>query len=98
MSWAPVLVLAGGTYLFRLAGLLLADRLNLPASTRRYCDLAAVALLMALAVTAAVADGHTFAGWERPTGVVAGVIAAWYRLPFVVVVIIAAGVTALVRL
>lgn len=98
MNWAPVLVLAGGTYLFRLSGLLLADRLKLPASTRRYFDLAAVALLMALAITAAVADGRSFAGWERPAGVVAGAIAAWYRLPFVVVVIIAAGVTALLRL
>ena len=34
----------------------------------------------------------------RPVGVLAGVIAAWRRLPFVAVVIIAAATAALLRL
>ena len=43
-------------------------------------------------------NGHDFAGWARPTGVlVAGILAA-RRAPFPVVVIAAAGVTALLRL
>ncbi|HUP47457.1 MAG TPA: AzlD domain-containing protein [Thermoanaerobaculia bacterium] len=97
MTWAPLLVLAGGTYLFRVSGLLLADRLRLPAHVRRAIDLSAVALLIALAVTAAIMDGNRFAGWARFAGVTAGGIAAWHRIPFAFVVLIAAAVTALLR-
>ena len=55
-------------------------------------------LLVALAATSALLQGHGFAGWARPAGVlVAGILAA-RRAPFPVVVIAAAAVTALLRL
>jgi branched-subunit amino acid transport protein len=95
--WMAVLALAAGTYLLRVSGLLLADRLQLSPDVRRLFNYAAVALLMALVVTAAIFDGNRLAGWERPAGVAAGGIAAWYRLPFVIVVVLAAGVTAVLR-
>lgn len=97
MTWHAVLVLAAGTYLLRLSGLLLADRLQLSPEVRRYFNYAAIALLMALVVTAAIFDGNRLAGWERPAGVAAGGFAAWHRLPFVVVVVLAAAVTAILR-
>lgn len=97
MIWYAVLVLAAGTYLLRVSGLLLADRLELPAEVRRYLDFAAIALLMALVVTASLTNGNSFAGWERPAGVATGGVAAWYRLPFVLVVVLAASTTALLR-
>jgi branched-subunit amino acid transport protein len=93
-----VVSLALGTYGLRLAGVVLADRLELPETVTRLLPLAAVALLAALAATAALTDAGAFAGVARPVGVLAGVIAAWRRLPFIVVVLIAAATAAGLRL
>jgi len=97
MTWTTLLVLAAGTYLLRLAGLALRDRLSLPARVERYVDLGATALLVALVATAALLDGGAFAGWARPAGVAVGALAAWRRAPFVLVVLLAAGTTAGLR-
>ena len=97
MTWPALLVLAAGTYLTRIAGLVLRDRLRLPARVERYVDLGATALLVALVATAALLDGGAFAGWARPAGVAVGALAAWRRAPFVLVVVLAAGTTAGLR-
>lgn len=98
MSWPALLTLAAGTYLTRLTGLLLRGRVTLPQRLERYADLGATALLVALVATAALTDGDGFAGWARAAGVTAGGVAAWLRVPFVLVVLLAAGVTAGLRL
>ncbi|MCD0449894.1 AzlD domain-containing protein [Actinocorallia sp. API 0066] len=97
MPLLAVLVLAVGTYAFRLAGPLAARRFDLE---RLRAPLAAVAvvLLVALAATSALAEGQHFAGWARPTGVAVAAVLAWRRASFVVVVLAAAGVTAGLRL
>ncbi len=97
MTWPALLTLAAGTYLMRLAGLVLRNRLRLPARVERYVDLGATALLVALVATAALLDGGAFAGWARPAGVAVGALAAWRRAPFVLVVVLAAGTTAGLR-
>jgi branched-subunit amino acid transport protein len=97
VSWTPLLILAAGTYSLRLAGLVLRERLRLPARVERYVDLGATALLVALVTVSALLDGDTFAGWARPAGVLAGALAAWRRAPFVVVVVLAAATTAGLR-
>ena len=97
MTWTALLVLAAGTYSLRLAGLVLRERLRLPARVERYVDLGATALLVALVATAALLDGGAFAGWSRPAGVAVGALAAWLRAPFVLVVVLAAGTTAGLR-
>ena len=97
MTWPAVLSLAAGTYLLRLAGLVLRDRVRVPDRLERYVDLGATALLVALVATAAlVADGG-LAGWARPAGVLVGGLAAWRRALFVLVVVLAAGTTAGLR-
>ena len=98
MTWAAVLVLAAGTYAFRLAGPVLRERLHVSAAVQRLLMLGTVALLAALIATAAFTDGGGFAGWARPAGVAVGAAAALRRLPFVVVVIAAAGTTAGLRM
>lgn len=95
---AVIAVLAVGTYSMRLAGAALGGRLQLSPGVARILPLAAVALLAALAATAALTDANSFAGVARPVGVLAGVLAAWRRLPFVLVVVIAAATAALLRL
>ena len=54
--------------------------------------------ILLLAATAALTSGHGFAGWARPAGVLVGGVLAARRAPFPVVVLAAAGVTALLRL
>jgi branched-subunit amino acid transport protein len=98
VTWPAVLSLAGGTYLIRLTGLLLRGRVTVPARVERYLDLGATALLVALVAVSTFTQDGGFAGWARPLGVVVGAAAAWWKVPFVLVVILAAGTTALLRL
>lgn len=95
---AAIVALAVGTYLLRLSGVLLRDRLVLPERVRRLLPLAAAALLAALTATAALTEGAGFAGVARPAGVLVGALLAWRRAPFVVVVVAAAATAAGLRL
>ncbi|MGW0433801.1 AzlD domain-containing protein [Micromonospora sp. NPDC003197] len=95
---AVILALAIGTYAFRLAGVVLHDRLDLPGWLRQLLPVAAATLLAALAATATLTEGGVFAGLARPVGVLVGVGLAWLRAPFVLVVVAAAATTALLRL
>lgn len=98
MPVAAIAALAALTYGMRFAGPLLRGRVTVPASTERLFADAATVLLIALAATSALTEGHGFAGWARPAGVLAGGVLAARRAPFPVVVLAAAGVTALLRL
>ncbi|WP_399928146.1 AzlD domain-containing protein [Streptomyces kanamyceticus] len=95
---ACVLVLAAGTYAFRLAGPVLHGRVELSARVQELLTVGATVLLVALLATGALTQGQEFAGWARPAGVVVGGVLAWRRAPFVVVVVGAAAVTGLLRL
>jgi branched-subunit amino acid transport protein len=98
VTWVAIVALAAGTYALRVAGPLLRSRLRVPDGVQQYLSMSAVALLAALVATATLFAGTAFAGWARPAGVLVGALCAWRRLPFVVVVIVAAGTTALLRL
>ncbi|MER5299071.1 AzlD domain-containing protein [Streptomyces lasiicapitis] len=95
---ACVLALAAGTYVFRLAGPLLHGRVELPVRVQELLTVGATVLLVALLATGALTEGQDFAGWSRPAGVLVGGVLAWRRAPFAVVVVGAAGATALLRL
>lgn len=95
---AAVLVLAAGTFAFRFAGPLLRDRMSVSGRAEELMTTAALVLLAALVATTALSEGADFAGYARPAGVAVGGVLAWRRLPFVAVVLTAAGVTALLRL
>jgi branched-subunit amino acid transport protein len=92
-----LLVLAVGTYAFRLVGPVLHGRVTLPPRAQELLSAGAVVLLVALLATGALTDGGGFAGWARPAGVLVGGVLAWYRAPFAVVVVGAAGATAVLR-
>ncbi|MDG4788907.1 AzlD domain-containing protein [Micromonospora sp. WMMD1102] len=98
MLIAVILTLALGTYVLRLSGVVLRDRLALPGEVSRLLPMAAAGLLAALAVTAALTEAGAFAGFARPAGVLVGAVLAWRRAPFVAVVVAAAGTAALLRL
>jgi branched-subunit amino acid transport protein len=92
-----IIVLGVGTYALRLLGAILRERGSLPEPLARLLPLGAAALLMALVATAALTDAGHVAGVARPVGVLAGAVAAWRRLPFLAVVVIAAATAAGLR-
>jgi branched-subunit amino acid transport protein len=98
MTWAAIAVLAMGTYAFRLAGPMLRSRLTIPDQAQRYLALAAVVLLAALVATATLIDRGGFVGWARPAGVAVGALMAYRKMPFVLVILAAAGTAAVLRL
>jgi branched-subunit amino acid transport protein len=93
-----IAVLGVGTYCLRFIGVLIGDKVRLSPLVERLLPLGAVALLAGLAATAALLDAGHFTGAARPAGVLAGVLAAWLKLPFIAVVLIAAAVAAGLRL
>ncbi|MFF8934605.1 AzlD domain-containing protein [Streptomyces paradoxus] len=89
--------LAVGTFLLRLSGPALRARVAFPERAEKLLEVSAVVLLAALAATAALTEGHAFAGFARPAGVLVGGVLAWRKAPFLVVVLAAAGTAALLR-
>jgi len=92
-----VVLLAAGTYGFRVCGPLLHRRVELSGRVRQLLSVAASVLLCALVATSALTAGHSFAGWARPAGVLVGGILAARRAPFLIVVVAAAATTATLR-
>ncbi|MEV7777208.1 AzlD domain-containing protein [Kitasatospora sp. NPDC088351] len=98
MSLLAILLLAAGTYAFRVAGPTLGHRLTISDRLRHLLAVAAAVLLVALVATGALTQGHGFAGWARPAGVLVAGVLALRRAPFPVVVVAGAATTALLRL
>ena len=97
MSWAAVMVIAGGALLFKVAGTFgLGQLMERPA-------MRAIGLLLPPALLAALVGVQTFTtGTDlvidaRAAGVIAGAVAVWRQAPFWLVVVLAAAVTAGVR-
>ena len=95
-------VLVGGTvlgcYLLKLAGYLVPARVLDHPQVRRAVELLPVALLAALVVVEAVANGrHIDLDGPRLGGFAVGAVAVWRRAPFLVVVISAAVTAAVLR-
>ena len=97
--WWLVGLTIAGCYLLKLAGYLVPERVLQHGPTRRAVELLPVALLAALVVVEAVADGrHYDFDWARLAGFAVGAVAVWRRLPFLVIVVAAGLTTALLRL
>jgi branched-subunit amino acid transport protein len=94
----PVVVAAGvGCYLLKLAGLSVPARVLERPLVRRIAGLVPVALLAALVAVQVAASGQRLVLDERLVGLGAAVVLLVARAPFLLVVVGAATVTALVR-
>lgn len=93
-----LLALALGTYGLKAAGpLALGGDRRLPPLIERLAAALPAALLAALVATSTLVTGGTWTVDARLVGLGAATLALWRRLPFVVVVLVAAGATALAR-
>lgn len=92
-----LIILATGTFAMKAAGpLVLGDR-RLPVRLQMFVDLLPAALLAALALVSTVGDGRSIVIDARLAGMLVAGIALWRRAPFVVVIVVAAAATAIVR-
>lgn len=107
MSWTTILTLAGGAYLFKALGLLVfgpavgaggAAGSRPDGAAMRVGRLLPPALLAALVVSQTVVTGSRLVIDARLAGVMAGAVAVWRGAPFWLVLVVAASVTALLRL
>ena len=97
-AWATVGGLAVATAVIKAAGPVIFGGRALPPRLARVIPLLPAALLAALVVTETFGGpGRTLVLDARAAGVAAAGVALWRRLPLVVVMVVAAGVTALVR-
>lgn len=95
--WPTILIASGAAYALKLIGYVVPQRwLDAPTS-RRVTALIPVALLSALIGIWTLVDGSTITIDARVPGVLAALIALLLRAPFLVVIVTAAAVTAVVR-
>jgi len=97
MSWTFVLVLAGTAYAFKFLGLVVVGGRTLPAAVDRCLALIPSALIAAITVANTFGNGQALQIDARAAGVAVSVVAAWRRLPLIVVIVLGAAATALVR-
>jgi branched-subunit amino acid transport protein len=97
--WSLVLATIVGCYVFKVAGYLVPTRVLDRAGVRRVVELLPVALLAALVVVEAIANGrHIELDGPRLAGFAVGAVAVWRRAPFLVIVVVAAATAGLLRL
>jgi branched-subunit amino acid transport protein len=97
-TWIVVAVVGLFTVVFKAAGPVFLGRRSLPARVQSVVDLLAPVMLTALVVTQTVGSGGELEIDARVPGVAAAGIAIWRGMPLVGAMVVAATVTALVRL
>ena len=97
MSWTLVLVLGAGAYPFKVIGLVVIGARELPPVAERCLALIPAALLSALIVKDTFSIGQDLVLDARAAGVAVAALATWRKAPIVLVIVIGAAVTAVVR-
>jgi len=97
MTWGLVFGLAAGAYAFKVLGLVIVGDRALPARLERCLALIPAALLAAIVAKDSLSVGQHLQIDARLVGVGAAIVAAWRKLPVIVVILIGAGATAVVR-
>jgi branched-subunit amino acid transport protein len=96
-TWLAVLVVGLATVALKATGPVLVGGRALPDWVMNVVSLFAPALLAALVITQAFADGERLVLDARSAGLGAGAVAAVLRAPLALVIVVAAAATALVR-
>ena len=97
IGWVAMFVLGAGVYTQRLVGMAAVDTARMPARWQAVVGRVPLAIIAAvIALQAGTASGSLELD-ARIVGVAAAGVCAWRRLPLVVIVVVAAGVTAALR-
>ncbi len=98
MLWIGIIVGALGCYLFKLAGLSVPRSVLERPRVQRIAALLPIVLLAALVAVQTFSFGSELVLDARAAGLAVAGVAVWRKLPFLVVVALAAFTTAMVRL
>jgi uncharacterized membrane protein len=97
MLVVAILVLAAGTLAMKALGPLASAGRELPPRLQQLVELLPAALLAALVANQTFADGAEMSVDARIVGLAVAAVAVALRAPFILVVVLGAGATALVR-
>ena len=96
-AWIVIGALAVINGTIKAAGPVIAGSRELPESLRRFIHASVPALVAALIVTGTFADGRRLVLDERAVGLAVAALALAFRAPLIIVLVAAAGATALLR-
>ena len=96
-AWIVIGALAVVNFAIKATGPVIAGHRELPAPLQRFIAASVPALVTALIVTGTFADGRTLVIDARAGGLAAAIVAVTLRAPMIVVLLVAAGATALLR-
>lgn len=96
-EWIVIGALAVINFSIKAFGPVLAGRRELPARLHRFITVSVFGLIAALVVTGTFGDGRALVVDERAGGMAAALACVLARAPMLVVMVVAAGVTALLR-
>ncbi len=96
-AWIVIGALAVINGAIKATGPVIAGRRELPESLQRFIHASVPALVGALIVTGTFADGRQLVVDERAGGLAIAAVAVAFRAPLIIVLVAAAGATALLR-
>lgn len=97
MTWTLIILLTLGAYAFKVTGLVILGGRSLPPIFERCLALIPAAVVTALVMKDTFTQGQELVLDARALGIAVAVIAAWRKAPLIVVIVLGAAVTALVR-
>ncbi len=97
MSWWAILGLAAAVYATKVVGPLVLAGRELPVRLDALLAIVAAPMLAALILVNSVTDGQRFVADARLPAVLVAIVLAWRRAPFLVIVVAAGVVCAVLR-
>ena len=97
MTWMLIILLTLGAYAFKVTGLVFLGGRSLPPMFERCLALIPAAVVTALVMKDTFTNGQDLVLDARALGIAVAGIAAWRKAPLIVVIVLGAAVTALVR-
>jgi branched-subunit amino acid transport protein len=97
MTWTLIILLTLGAYAFKVTGLVFLGGRSLPPMFERCLALIPAAVVTALVMKDTFTTGQDLVLDARALGIAVASIAAWRKAPLIVVIVLGAAVTALVR-
>ncbi len=97
MTWTLIILLTLGAYAFKVTGLVFLGGRSLPPVFERCLALIPAAVVTALVMKDTFTNGQELVLDVRALGIAVAGIAAWRKAPLIVVIVLGAAVTALVR-
>ena len=97
MTWMLIILLTLGAYAFKVTGLVFLGGRSLPPMFERCLALIPAAVVTALVMKDTFTNGQELVLDARALGIAVAGIAAWRKAPLIVVIVLGAAVTALVR-